>query len=74
MALDWNGKEGFNTAPDEDVYTDGSVKAAGQMRSYGKLSFLKVFDAGHMVSAFAPMIMTIHSLSLHHRPSPINLP
>jgi carboxypeptidase C (cathepsin A) len=63
MALDWDGKEGFNAAPDKDVYTDGSVKAVGQMRSYGKLSFLRVYDAAHMVSS-SPFWISDHSLSL----------
>lgn len=39
-------------ALDEDVYTDGSEKPTGQIRSFGKLTFLRVFDAGHMVSHY----------------------
>ena len=44
LSLDWSGKDSFNSAEDGD-WNSG----AGSYRSYGGLTFLTVFDAGHMV-------------------------
>ncbi|CAO3598843.1 unnamed protein product [Absidia cylindrospora] len=54
--LQWKGKQGFNMALDKDVYTDGSEKPTGEFRSFGKLTFLRVFDAGHMASLDQPLM------------------
>ena len=49
LALDWAGRDGFRAAPQQDwTPTDGPV--AGLSRSYGGLTFLRVYEGGHMVS------------------------
>ncbi len=53
LGLDWSGKAGFNAAPMNNwTLADGTT--AGQVRTYGGFSFLRVFDAGHMVPADQP--------------------
>ncbi|CAN0474185.1 unnamed protein product, partial [Laminaria digitata] len=55
LHLDWAGRDGFRTAPQQDwVPTNGS--AAGLSRSYGGLTFLRVYDAGHMVPMDQPEV------------------
>lgn len=50
LHLDWAGGDGFRAAPQNDWSPiDGS--AAGLSRSYGGLTFLRVYEAGHMVGA-----------------------
>ncbi|KAI9478049.1 MAG: Alpha/Beta hydrolase protein [Benjaminiella poitrasii] len=49
LTLDWSGKEGYNAAPFEKWYSDLTGQHAGDVRSYGNLTFLRIFDAGHMV-------------------------
>jgi len=44
LALDWEGKEDYNKASDNEWMVDG--KPAGKLRSSGGLSFLQVFSAG----------------------------
>ena len=47
LGLDWSGKAGFNAAPLQNwSMPDGTV--AGKARTFGGLTFLQVFDAGHM--------------------------
>ena len=50
----WGHKADFN----EQVYADWKVdgKAAGSLKQYGNLHFLKVFDAGHMVPMNQPVV------------------
>lgn len=50
LKLDWAGGEGFRAAPQKDWTVRGSNDAAGLSRSYGGLTFLQVYEAGHMVS------------------------
>ncbi|KAI8096773.1 Alpha/Beta hydrolase protein [Halteromyces radiatus] len=57
LALEWNGKQGFNMAMDRELYTDTSEKPTGQVRSFDKLTFLRVFDAGHMAVIDQPMVI-----------------
>jgi carboxypeptidase C (cathepsin A) len=45
--MEWSGKEKFNAAKDESWKVKG--KKAGEYRVYEGLSFLKVYEAGHMV-------------------------
>lgn len=52
LNLEWSGKAAFNAA-DFRNWTVGSVNA-GQVRSYGPFTFLRVFDAGHMVPSDQP--------------------
>lgn len=46
-AMKWEGSEGWSGAEDLDWTVDG--EAAGEFTKSGPLSFVKVFDAGHMV-------------------------
>ena len=50
--VDWSGRNDFQAAD----YADWSVgnKAAGQLKTYKNLKFLRVFDAGHMVPMNQP--------------------
>lgn len=47
--MEWSGKEGYNAAVDEKWYSDLTGKHAGDVRSFDNLTFLRIFDAGHMV-------------------------
>ena len=47
LGLEWSGKAGFNAAEFKDWAVGGA--SAGLARTYGGLTFLRVFDAGHMV-------------------------
>jgi len=49
LDLDWTGKEAFNALEDKD-WNSG----AGSVRSAGGLTFLTIFDAGHMVPSDQP--------------------
>lgn len=49
LEMKWNGQEGYNAAPTEPWYSDLTGKHAGDVRSFGNLTFLKIFEAGHMV-------------------------
>lgn len=60
-ATKWNGKEQFNAAEYESWTVDG--EAAGEMRQYGNLHFLRVYEAGHMV----PMDQPVNALAMVQR-------
>ncbi|RSH85597.1 hypothetical protein EHS25_003736 [Saitozyma podzolica] len=45
--LQWTGQEGFNEAEFVDFKVKGEV--AGKYKTYGNLSLLKIYGAGHMV-------------------------
>lgn len=47
--LEWSGKETFNDAPETDWYSTIDGEYAGIAKSNGLFTFLRVFDAGHMV-------------------------
>jgi carboxypeptidase C (cathepsin A) len=49
---DWTGSSGFNAAPVSNWTANGA--AAGEVRNYGNFTFLRVFNAGHMVPADPP--------------------
>ncbi|KAJ0084037.1 hypothetical protein Patl1_30591 [Pistacia atlantica] len=51
-AMEWSGQKDFGAAPTLPFKVDGAE--AGQMKSHGPLSFLKVHDAGHMVPMDQP--------------------
>ncbi|XP_044505276.1 serine carboxypeptidase-like [Mangifera indica] len=51
-AMEWSGQKEFEAAPPLPFAVDGAE--AGQMKSHGPLSFLKVHDAGHMVPMDQP--------------------
>jgi cathepsin A (carboxypeptidase C) len=54
-ALEWTGYEGYNEAPVE-LWTTASKKKGGQSKSFGSLTFLRVFNAGHMVPMDQPEV------------------
>jgi cathepsin A (carboxypeptidase C) len=47
--LIWEGKEGFNAAEDTKWITENTSSHAGYVRTHKGLTFLRVFEAGHMV-------------------------
>lgn len=49
LELEWKGKQGFNSAKDVKWNSKTTGRKAGVYRSYNGLSFLRVFEAGHMV-------------------------
>jgi cathepsin A (carboxypeptidase C) len=54
MALNWPGKAAFNAAPDVEFSVAG--RAAGEERTYGNFSFVRIYDAGHMVPMDQPEV------------------
>lgn len=48
-ALEWSGKDSFNEASVTNWYSSSDGAHAGTAQSNGKLTFLRVFNAGHMV-------------------------
>ncbi|KAL7173747.1 hypothetical protein ACSBR2_033077 [Camellia fascicularis] len=50
--MQWSGQNNFTTAPAVPFVVDGAL--AGIMKSYGSLTFLKVFNAGHLVPMDQP--------------------
>lgn len=59
-ALNWNGAEGFNAAKERHFFAEDANMAgaepvdAGIVRSFGNFTFLRVFNAGHMVPKNQP--------------------
>ncbi|KAJ8624263.1 hypothetical protein MRB53_032793 [Persea americana] len=53
-AMEWSGQEAFTALPAIPFVVD--KEEAGQLKSYGSLSFLKVHDAGHMVPMDQPKV------------------
>ncbi|XP_048325267.2 serine carboxypeptidase-like [Ziziphus jujuba] len=51
-AMQWSGQKQFVDSPNVSFLVDG--KEAGQLKSHGPLSFLKVHNAGHMVPMDQP--------------------
>jgi carboxypeptidase C (cathepsin A) len=47
--LQWEGAEGWKAADTVEWSVGSDGDAAGTYTGYGGLSFVKVFDAGHMV-------------------------
>ncbi|KAJ2740894.1 hypothetical protein GGI20_005551 [Coemansia sp. BCRC 34301] len=52
LDMKWSGSRGFAMAKDQAWSVDGVQ--AGEARSYGGLTFLRVFGAGHMVGLSKP--------------------
>lgn len=61
--LEWTGKETFNAANTTNWYSKIDGTHAGTAKSNGLLTFLRVFDAGHMV----PYDQPSHSLDMVNR-------
>jgi serine carboxypeptidase-like clade 4 len=54
-ALEWSGQAAWAQAKDEDWAVDRSgAAAAGSVASSGPLSFVRIFDAGHMAPRDQP--------------------
>ena len=51
-AFDWKNQKGFLAAGYEEL--QGISPRGGVVKQYGQLSFSRIFDAGHAVSAYAP--------------------
>ncbi|CAI0544050.1 unnamed protein product [Linum tenue] len=51
-ALNWSGQPGFDAAQTVPFVVGG--RKAGELKSYGPLALLKVYDAGHMVPMDQP--------------------
>ncbi|KAG0168586.1 hypothetical protein DFQ28_004712 [Apophysomyces sp. BC1034] len=49
LEMKWSGQEGYSQAKDEPWHSLATGEQAGEYRTYGNLTFLRVFDAGHMV-------------------------
>ncbi|KAI8968842.1 Alpha/Beta hydrolase protein [Mycotypha africana] len=49
LEMEWSGKEEYNQAPFESWYSDFTATQAGESKTANNLTFLKIFDAGHMV-------------------------
>ena len=65
-ALEWPGKAAFNAAPDVEFSVNG--RAAGQERTYGNFSFVRIYDAGHMVPMDQPEVsLYMVSRFLHNK-------
>jgi cathepsin A (carboxypeptidase C) len=54
LALEWEGADGFNAAPELDWVSQSTGKKAGIVRHFGGFAYLTVFEAGHMVPYDAP--------------------
>ncbi|EQC36354.1 hypothetical protein SDRG_06459 [Saprolegnia diclina VS20] len=52
--LEWSGKKAFNAAKTADLVVDGV--AAGTVQSADKLTFARIYNAGHMVPADQPKV------------------
>jgi cathepsin A (carboxypeptidase C) len=48
-ALDWPGNEGFNDADLLQWVSKITGRKAGEFRTYENLTWLRVYEAGHMV-------------------------
>ena len=53
-AVDWEGTAEFNSAPYNVWEVDGV--AAGELKQYKNLKFLRIYDAGHMVPMDQPKV------------------
>ena len=54
-ALEWKGKEEFGSAAIHHWETQSGAMG-GQAKSAGSLTFLRVYDAGHMVPMDQPQV------------------
>ncbi|OQR87877.1 serine protease family S10 [Achlya hypogyna] len=52
--LEWSGQKAFNAAPTTDFVVDGA--AAGTVQTADKLTFARIYNAGHMVPADQPKV------------------
>lgn len=55
LDVPWYGKKDYNTVNDTTLYLD--EKAVGERRGSGPLSFVKLYNAGHMASFDQPKVV-----------------
>lgn len=63
--VDWAKKDDFKNKDYEDYVVDG--KKAGEYKSVDNLTFLRVFDAGHMVPMDQPEVSLNMLNKLFHK-------
>jgi cathepsin A (carboxypeptidase C) len=54
LELDWKGKSGFNSAKDIPLTYLSNGTEYGQYRTHENFSFVKIYEAGHMVAYYQP--------------------
>ncbi|KAJ2162998.1 hypothetical protein GGF46_000184 [Coemansia sp. RSA 552] len=54
MEMDWSGQEEFNRAVDQPWLADG--EGVGEVRTGNNLTFIRVFESGHMVPHDQPKV------------------
>jgi cathepsin A (carboxypeptidase C) len=52
--LDWSGHKRFTDSEKKDLHREGSDKAYGKVKTSDGLSFMRIYDAGHMVPMDQP--------------------
>lgn len=64
--MKWSGKQGYNDAPVQKWHSNFTGKHAGDVRTFQNLTFLRVFEAGHMVKFYSltSIFKLFHSLHL----------
>lgn len=62
-ALEWPGKKAFNKAELDDLTIPGGKKEYGKVKSSGNFTFMRIYQAGHMV----PMDQPENSLDFLNR-------
>jgi cathepsin A (carboxypeptidase C) len=55
LQLEWSGKTDYANAKDKTWFSWLTFEEAGEARSAGNLTFLRVFDSGHMVPYDQPL-------------------
>ena len=54
MALRWSGRDAYHSAKDYVWYHPTSKRSLGEVRKGGRLTNVRVYDAGHMVPRDQP--------------------
>jgi len=54
--LDWFGSAGFNVAKERPYSTSSGLEGAGTVRSFSRLTFVKLYNAGHMAPGDQPEV------------------
>jgi len=56
LALDWSGKEKFNSEHDRVIQLRGREKPVGEARHANGFSFFRIYDAGHLAPMDQPEV------------------
>lgn len=69
LQLEWSGQVGFNNSKDITWIHSETGKVAGELRSYKNFSFLRIYNAGHLVPYDQPDIALemVTRWIIHHR-------